>query len=59
MAISKATFRAGNYGAGSVMLWDRGTFDLIGDLPALEQSPAAISSSACTAKSSMAILPSS
>src|SRR2546423_3875545 len=24
---------AGNYGAGSVMLWDRGTFDLLGDLP--------------------------
>src|SRR5437870_5814327 len=23
---------AGNYGAGSVMLWDRGTFDLLGDL---------------------------
>jgi bifunctional non-homologous end joining protein LigD len=22
---------AGNYGAGSVMLWDRGTFDLLGD----------------------------
>src|SRR5689334_20761996 len=27
----------GNYGAGSVMLWDRGTFDLLGDLPALDQ----------------------
>jgi len=25
---------AGNYGAGSVMLWDRGTFDLLGELPA-------------------------
>src|SRR3979411_289844 len=25
---------AGNYGAGSVMLWDRGTYDLLGDLPA-------------------------
>jgi bifunctional non-homologous end joining protein LigD len=23
----------GNYGAGSVMLWDRGTFELLGDLP--------------------------
>jgi bifunctional non-homologous end joining protein LigD len=23
---------AGNYGAGSVMLWDRGTFDLLGDV---------------------------
>ena len=22
---------AGNYGGGSVMLWDRGTFDLVGD----------------------------
>src|SRR5215467_5347609 len=28
---------AGNYGAGSVMLWDRGTFDLLGDLPAQDQ----------------------
>src|SRR6516165_5042953 len=27
----------GNYGAGSVMLWDRGTFELIGDLPAMKQ----------------------
>jgi bifunctional non-homologous end joining protein LigD len=24
---------AGNYGAGSVMLWDRGTFELLGDVP--------------------------
>jgi len=24
----------GNYGAGSVMLWDSGTFDLLGDVPA-------------------------
>ena len=28
---------AGNYGAGSVMLWDRGTYDLLGDLPAKAQ----------------------
>ena len=28
---------AGNYGGGSVMLWDRGTFELIGDTPALDQ----------------------
>ncbi|HLH17489.1 MAG TPA: DNA polymerase ligase N-terminal domain-containing protein [Bryobacteraceae bacterium] len=28
---------AGNYGAGSVMLWDRGTFELLGDLPAADQ----------------------
>jgi bifunctional non-homologous end joining protein LigD len=28
---------AGNYGAGSVMLWDRGAFDLLGDAPAEEQ----------------------
>jgi bifunctional non-homologous end joining protein LigD len=28
---------AGNYGAGSVMLWDRGTFDLLGETPAEEQ----------------------
>lgn len=25
---------AGNYGAGSVMLWDYGSFDLLGDVPA-------------------------
>src|SRR5215467_609052 len=24
---------AGNYGAGSVMLWDRGTFELLGGVP--------------------------
>jgi bifunctional non-homologous end joining protein LigD len=28
---------AGNYGAGSVMLWDRGTFELIGDASGQEQ----------------------
>ncbi len=28
---------AGNYGAGSVMLWDRGTFEPIGETPPLEQ----------------------
>ncbi len=28
---------AGNYGAGSVMLWDRGTFELLGDKTAEEQ----------------------
>jgi bifunctional non-homologous end joining protein LigD len=28
---------AGNYGGGSVMLWDRGTFDLLGDLAAEAQ----------------------
>jgi len=28
---------AGNYGAGSVMLWDRGAFDLLGDATGLEQ----------------------
>src|SRR4029077_20007456 len=28
---------AGNYGAGSVMLWDRGTYELLGDLPAKQQ----------------------
>jgi bifunctional non-homologous end joining protein LigD len=27
----------GNYGAGSVMLWDRGTFELLGDLPGAAQ----------------------
>jgi bifunctional non-homologous end joining protein LigD len=28
---------AGNYGAGSVMLWDRGTYELLGDKSAQEQ----------------------
>ncbi len=28
---------AGNYGAGSVMLWDRGTWDLLGDAPVERQ----------------------
>jgi bifunctional non-homologous end joining protein LigD len=28
---------AGNYGAGSVMLWDRGVFDLLGDASGAEQ----------------------
>lgn len=27
----------GNYGAGSVMLWDRGTYELLGDTPGAEQ----------------------
>ncbi len=27
----------GNYGAGSVMLWDRGTYQLLGDYPVQEQ----------------------
>ena len=27
----------GNYGAGSVMLWDYGTFDLLGDVPGADQ----------------------
>src|SRR5215813_11893330 len=33
----EGTIPTGNYGAGSVMLWDRGSFDLLGDLPADEQ----------------------
>lgn len=28
---------AGNYGAGSVMLWDRGSFDLLGDMSGKDQ----------------------
>jgi bifunctional non-homologous end joining protein LigD len=28
---------AGNYGAGSVMLWDRGSFELLGEAPGAEQ----------------------
>src|SRR5438445_12093310 len=28
---------AGNYGAGSVMLWDRGTYELLGEKPVHEQ----------------------
>ncbi len=28
---------AGNYGGGSVMLWDTGTYDVLGDLPAEKQ----------------------
>jgi bifunctional non-homologous end joining protein LigD len=31
---------AGNYGAGSVMLWDRGTWELLGDAPVEEQTRA-------------------
>ena len=27
----------GEYGGGSVMLWDRGTFELLGDAPRLQQ----------------------
>ena len=27
----------GEYGGGSVMLWDRGTYELLGDIPALDQ----------------------
>ncbi len=28
---------AGNYGAGSVMLWDKGTYEVLGELPAHQQ----------------------
>jgi len=33
----EGTIPAGNYGAGSVMLWDRGTWELLGDVPVDEQ----------------------
>jgi bifunctional non-homologous end joining protein LigD len=28
---------AGNYGAGSVMLWDAGTFEILGEMPGIDQ----------------------
>ena len=33
----EGTIPAGNYGAGSVMLWDRGRFELLGDTSGMEQ----------------------
>ncbi len=41
----------GNYGGGSVMLWDRGTYELIGDLMPPSRSSAATSSSTWKARS--------
>jgi bifunctional non-homologous end joining protein LigD len=35
--IFEGNIPAGNYGAGSVMLWDRGYYELLGDLPAKDQ----------------------
>jgi bifunctional non-homologous end joining protein LigD len=33
----EGTIPKGNYGAGSVMLWDHGTFELLGDTPGADQ----------------------
>src|SRR6266849_589889 len=33
----EGTIPKGNYGAGSVMLWDRGSYELLGDKPVHEQ----------------------
>jgi bifunctional non-homologous end joining protein LigD len=33
----EGTIPAGNYGAGKVILWDRGTYEILGDKPRAEQ----------------------